>query len=250
MPLPKPKKNESKDDFIERCMGNNLMNEEYPDEDQRYAVCLSQWNKKSALSEKEVRSFEFSINSGEEETRKMEGHAAVFGEPTDIGGWFLEQVEPGAFKSSIRKDDIRALFNHDENYVLGRNKAKTLKLSEDEQGLRVIIDPPDTQYARDLAISIERGDINQMSFAFQVLEEEWINGEGKKLDLRKIKKARLFDVSPVTFPAYEGTDIAIRSHEAWRKDIDQQQEENEPLKVSIGQMISNKMRKLLLAKGV
>lgn len=165
----------------------------------------------------EKRTFDFEI---EKEERKMVGHAAVFGKPTDIGVRFREQVEPGAFKSSIRKDDVRALFNHNPDYVLGRNTSGTLKMSEDERGLKVSIDPPDTQFARDLGVSIERGDINQMSFAFQVLEEEWIRGEKKDLDLRKIKKVRLYDVSPVTFPAYDSTDIAVRSHELWRKEID------------------------------
>lgn len=166
---------------------------------------------------REVRSFAFTFANEDGEARKMVGHAAVFNQPADIGGWFREQIEPGAFKSSIRKDDVRALFNHDPNYVLGRNTAGTLTLSEDETGLKTTIDPPDTQWARDLSVSIARGDITQMSFAFQVLEEEWVRGEGKELDLRTIKKVRLFDVSPVTFPAYEGTDLAIRSHEAWRQ---------------------------------
>jgi len=177
--------------------------------------------------EKEIRSFLFEIKKVddslqgelfEKEKRKMVGHAAVFGQETDIGGWFREKVEPGAFKSSIKKDDIRALFNHDPNFVLGRNTAGTLTMSEDETGLKVNIDPPDTQFARDLGTSIARGDINQMSFSFQVLEETWITGEKKDLDLRIIKKARLYDVSPVTFPAYEGTDIAIRSHDVWKKE--------------------------------
>ncbi len=187
--------------------------------------------------EKEIRSFLFEIRKidgslqgelFEKEKRKMVGHAAVFGQATDIGGWFREQVEPGAFKSSIKKDDVRALFNHDPNFVLGRNTAGTLTMSEDETGLKVSIDPPDTQLARDLAISIARGDINQMSFSFQVLEEEWKMGEKKELDLRTIKKVRLFDVSPVTFPAYEGTDIAVRSHDVWKK-----AQEPEPLPQAI-----------------
>ena len=179
------------------------------------------------MKNKEKRSFIFEIENDEKESRKMVGHAAVFNEVAEIGGWFREQVEPGAFKSSIRKDDVRALFNHDENYVLGRNTAGTLKMSEDKDGLKVTIDPPDTQFARDLGVSIERGDISQMSFAFQVLEEEWIRGENKELDLRKIKKVRLFDVSPVTFPAYDGTDIGLRSHQEWRKQIDNDDPEGE-----------------------
>lgn len=177
------------------------------------------------INNKEIRSFSFKIKEDKTEQiklfedRKMVGHAAIFGEATDIGGWFLEQIEPGAFKASIKKDDIRALFNHNPDFVLGRNTAGTLKMKEDKDGLKVEIDPPDTQVARDLVVSIERGDISQMSFAFQVLEEEWIRAEKPKdLDLRKIKKVRLYDVSPVTFPAYEGTDIAVRSHEAWKKE--------------------------------
>ena len=164
---------------------------------------------------KEIRSFTFTRADAED--RKMVGHAAVFNQETDIGGWFREKIAPGAFKESIREDDIRALFNHDPNFVLGRNTAKTLTLAEDDTGLKTTIDPPDTQFARDLAVSIERGDITQMSFAFQVLEEEWKTGEKKELDLRTIKKVRLYDVSPVTFPAYQGTDIALRSQAAWRK---------------------------------
>lgn len=166
---------------------------------------------------KEKRAFHFEMRKADNQPRAMVGHAAVFGEPTDIGGWFREVIEPGAFTSSIKDDDIRALWNHNPDHVLGRNTAGTLVLAEDAQGLRTTITPPDTQVARDLAVSIERGDINQMSFAFEVLAEEWIKGEDRNLDLRKITKVRLYDVSPVTFPAYEGTDIALRSHDAWAK---------------------------------
>lgn len=166
---------------------------------------------------KEIRSYTFARAADGPESRKLVGHAAVFGEPTDIGGWFREQIAPGAFADSITTDDIRALFNHNPDFVLGRNTAGTLRLAEDADGLAVEIDPPDTQMARDLAVSIARGDISQMSFAFEVLAEEWVMGEGKELDLRTIKKVRLYDVSPVTFPAYEGTDIALRSRDAWAK---------------------------------
>jgi hypothetical protein len=166
--------------------------------------------------DREVRAFTFA-RSDTPEDRKMVGHAAVFDQETDIGGWFRERIAPGAFKQSIREDDIRALWNHNPDYILGRNTAKTLTLTEDDTGLKTTIDPPDTQFARDLAVSIARGDITQMSFAFMVLEEEWITGERKELDLRTIKKVRLYDVSPVTFPAYEGTDIALRSRAVWAR---------------------------------
>lgn len=141
------------------------------------------------------------------------GHASVFNQRTDLG-WFDEMVSPGAFKDSIGVDDVRALFNHDPNFVLGRNKSGTLELREDEKGLWTKIIPPDTQTARDLKVLIERGDIDQMSFGFEILEREWRSGEGKENDLQVLKKVRLWDVSPVTFPAYKQTDIglSVRSH--------------------------------------
>jgi HK97 family phage prohead protease len=186
----------------------------------------------------------------EKEERKMVGHAAVFNEPADIGGWFMEQIEPGAFKESIKKDDVRALFNHDPNYVIGRNKAGTLKMKEDERGLAVEINPPDTQFARDLAVLMERGDITQMSFAFSVLEEEWSYGKKKDdPDVRTIKKVRLFDVSPVTYPAYEGTDIAIRSRDAWRKGQEEPEKQGEQETPPVDETWRNdKLRKRLILK--
>ena len=171
----------------------------------------------------EKRSFAIELrkcDDDKDKRQKMSGHAAIFGEEADIGGWFREVIAPGAFSESIQKDDVRALFNHDPNYVLGRNRAGTLKLKEDDKGLAIEIDPPDTTTARDLAISMERGDINQMSFAFQVLADEWVYGEDKELDLRTITKVKLYDVSPVTYPAYEGTDIGLRSRDAARAKLE------------------------------
>lgn len=151
-----------------------------------------------------------------EEKRYIEGHAAVFDSWSEtLGGIFpfKEKVRKGAFSQTIEKDDIRALFNHDPNYVLGRNKAGTLELKEDETGLYVRIIPPDTQAARDLITSIERGDINQMSFGFTVEEEKWDTVEG--IDVRELRKVKLFDVSPVTFPAYPSTDVGVRAMESY-----------------------------------
>jgi len=168
----------------------------------------------------ERRTFNIELRRENGETRKMTGHAAIFNEETRIGSWFREKIAPGAFSESVQKDDIRALFNHDANFVLGRNRAGTLRLSEDEKGLAIEIDPPDTSFARDLAISMERGDITQMSFAFQVLGDEWEEGETDGLDLRTITKVKLYDVSPVTFPAYDGTDIALHSRDAFRANLE------------------------------
>ena len=142
----------------------------------------------------------------------IEGHAAVFDSWSEtLGGIFpfKEKVRKGAFSESIGRDDIRALFNHDPNYVLGRNRAGTLELVEDDVGLRVRITPPDTSWARDIATSIRRGDISQMSIGFVVEDDEWSSKDG--IDTRELKKVRLFDVSPVTFPAYTATDVGVRA---------------------------------------
>jgi HK97 family phage prohead protease len=155
------------------------------------------------------------------------GHAAVFDSWSEtLGGFFpfKEKVRAGAFQRSIDKDDIRALFNHDANHVLGRNRAGTLELTEDEKGLFVRIMPPDTQWARDLQISIARGDISQMSFGFTVEKDEWSTANG--VDTRELIEVRLFDVSPVTFPAYTQTDVGVRAHERYKAELRQKAEDD------------------------
>lgn len=142
----------------------------------------------------------------------IEGYASVFDSwSEELGGNspFRERVVKGAFEETIQNDDIRALFNHDPNYVLGRNKAGTLTLEEDEKGLKVRIVPPDTQWAKDLLVSIKRGDITQMSFGFTVILDRWSYEDN--LDVRELLKVKLFDVSPVTFPAYAQTECGIRT---------------------------------------
>jgi len=136
------------------------------------------------------------------------GHAAVFNQEADLG-WFREKILPGAFLDSIGKDDIRALFNHDPNFVLGRNTNGTLRLREDDRGLFIENDPPDTQWARDLLTSIERRDISQMSFGFEVMDQRWETKDG--IEIRIIARVKLWDVSPVAFPAYDQTDVNVRS---------------------------------------
>jgi len=140
--------------------------------------------------------------------KRIEGHAAVFNSPTSLP-WFDEQVAPGAFAKSIQESDVRALFNHDPNYVLGRNKAGTLELSEDSTGLLYRVTPPDAQWARDLMESMRRGDVSQSSFGFRTMKDSW--DATKDPVLRTLNEVQLFDVSPVTYPAYEDTDCGLRS---------------------------------------
>jgi HK97 family phage prohead protease len=140
---------------------------------------------------------------------KISGHAAVFNSLSEDLWGFREKIAPGAFASALGKSDIRALLNHDPNFVLGRTKSGTLRVQEDETGLAVEIDPPETGWADDLLVSIGRGDISQMSFAFRVGEESWETVDG--IDIRTILSFdEIFDVSPVTYPAYPDTDVSLR----------------------------------------
>lgn len=162
----------------------------------------------------EVRTFmvsELRIDQGENKKPIIKGYASVFNQLSEDLGGFREQVAPGAFTNTIANDDIRALFNHDPNYVLGRTKNGTLRLTEDEKGLAIEIDPPNTQWSRDLQESIGRGDISQMSFGFRAIREKW-KQEEKKMPIRTLIENWLRDVSPVTFPAYPQTSVKVRDY--------------------------------------
>lgn len=156
----------------------------------------------------------------------IRGYAAVFNSETVIGGksWgFREKIAPGAFSDALKSSDVRALFNHDEDLVLGRLKAGTLRISEDERGLKVEIDPPDTQDARDLITKMQRGDIDQMSFAFTMEGGAQAWDESGEMPLRTIQKVgELLDVSIVTYPAYPDTEAAARSLSAVKKERERQ----------------------------
>jgi len=139
----------------------------------------------------------------------IHGLAAVFNSLSEDLGGFKEKILPGAFKKTIQDGDIRALLNYNPDLVLGRTKADTLRLEETDEGLSVEIDPPDTQVARDLVESMKRGDIDQMSFGFIPVKQRWIMKDKKQV--RELLEVRLFDVSPVTFPAYKQTTVSVRS---------------------------------------
>lgn len=157
----------------------------------------------------------------EEDLPTISGYAAVTEVETVIETWygeFKEKIQKGAFARAIReKQDVRALFNHDANKLLGRTTSKTLRLKEDATGLYVEIDIPDTSCGKDTAESIRRGDITGQSFAFVIRKQQWIMGENGESEMRIIQDLDLYDVGPVTYPAYQTTDIGIdsasRSHE-------------------------------------
>lgn len=156
---------------------------------------------------------------GGSEAVVLTGYAAVFGQETDIGGYFRERIEKGAFSDAISRDDIHALYNHDYQHVLGRAKAGTLRLSEDDHGLKVEITLPETQTARDLAENIRAGNIDQMSFAFTMSGGRQTWDESGETPLRTIEKVgELWEVSVVPRGAYPTTEIGLRSLEAHRKE--------------------------------
>ena len=145
---------------------------------------------------------------------KIVGHAAVFNTLSEDLGGFRETIKRGAFKGSLADGaDVRALINHNSDHVLGRISAGTLKVWEGANGLRVEIQPPDTQAANDLMTSIKRGDVTGMSFAFNTITDDWRTKDEESI--RELKEVHLIEVSPVTFPAYPATDVALRSLKAW-----------------------------------
>jgi HK97 family phage prohead protease len=157
-----------------------------------------------------------SVEQRDGESPRLTGVAAVFyreGDSTteyQLSKNVVERIDRDAFTGAInRRDDARALFNHDPNHLLGRVSADTLRLSVDSEGLRYEIDLPNTRSGEDVQESVKRGDLSGSSFAFVVDKADWTEENGR--DVRTIRSVKLFDVGPVTYPAYEGTSTALRS---------------------------------------
>ena len=151
----------------------------------------------------------------------LDGYAAVYDRPSEdmgYGSWELrEYISPKAFEKALQKSDCRALFNHNPDYVLGRESANTLTLVEDDKGLRMSVNLPDTQLGRDLAVSVARGDIREMSFCFVVGVDSYETDYENKKEKRLIKEVdELIDVSLVTWPAYPDTSVAKRSYDQYK----------------------------------
>jgi HK97 family phage prohead protease len=151
----------------------------------------------------------------------VRGYAAKFNVDSAVlearAGQFIEVIAPGAF-DDVLGDDVRALFNHDPNMVLARSKkgAGSLKIGTDETGLWYEFEIPDTQLGRDLRTSIERGDIDQSSFGFIVGADKVEKRDNGMLQRTITKVKELFDVSPVTYPAYPDATVALRSLEKFQ----------------------------------
>lgn len=163
---------------------------------------------------RQMRSAEAEFKTREDgEDLSIEGYFAVFNSNYDMGYGMSESIAPGAFDGTL-SDDIRALINHDTTLVLGRTAAHTLELKQDEHGLwgRISINPNDRD-AMNLYERVKRGDVNQCSFGFDILDEE-TEFLGDDEIHWTIKAVKLYEVSCCTFPAYEETSIAARKKDA------------------------------------
>ena len=140
------------------------------------------------------------------------GRAVVFNSLSEDLGGYREMFKPGALDKTLKERNVKALWNHDSNYVLGSIKSGTLSVTQDDDGLAICATPPDTQWARDFIASIERGDVDGMSFAFRAINTEWLDQEidGKTIWVRVVTEAELYEVSPVAFPAYPETSLSLR----------------------------------------
>ncbi|HLE14509.1 MAG TPA: HK97 family phage prohead protease [Anaerolineales bacterium] len=166
----------------------------------------------------EVRGFpvgELRAVGGDGEPQAIEGYAAVYNQRSELlWGFFHEVIETGFFEGTLH-GDIRSLWNHNTDYPLGRTINETLELKDEERGLHIRVSPPETSWGKDALVSIGRGDVSQMSFAFEVKEkgDHWVDNEDGTWT-RYLKRggcSRLYEVSPVTFPAYPQTSAVVRS---------------------------------------
>jgi hypothetical protein len=182
--------------------------------------------------ERRFFSVDIELREAGENKRTIRGYAALFENDSEDFGYFVERIAPGAF-DDVLKDDVVALFNHDPNLPLARTGAG-LQIGVDKKGLWYEFDAPETTIGNDLLVNIRQRIVRQSSFAFTVADQAWLEEEGKKTVRLINKLKRLYDVSPVTYPAYADTTVAIRSFEKERP--------KEPSKLAIIQ------RKLRLQK--
>ena len=163
--------------------------------------------------EKAIRDFrtKFNITRAEDTPDDLiiEGYFALYENETELWEGSYEILTKGAFDESLN-NDIRALWNHNTQYVLGRNKSGSLELKADDKGLFATVKLPNTQYAKDLYELVKRGDVDNCSFGFNILDEtleELANGGYRW----RINKVDLHEISVVTFPAYENTSVQARA---------------------------------------
>jgi hypothetical protein len=166
--------------------------------------------------------------------KTLSWYAAVFDSLSEDLGGFRERIHRRAFSKALERDDVRGLINHDPNQILGRTSTKTLRLHVDNAGLHANVALPDTSYARDLIVNVRNGNITGGSFAFLPTKDDWALETIEEVEwvVRTVKELRLYDVSPVTFPAYPATEgsASLRSLAAeWRTKLNETPPDPEPV---------------------
>jgi hypothetical protein len=194
----------------------------------------------------EVRTLPIELRA-EEDNKKIIGYAAVYDQLSEDLGGFKEKIKKGAFASSIKRDDVKLLFNHDPNYVLGRSVNGTLKLEEDDHGLKIEAIPPDTSFAKDLITLMERGDVDQMSFGFIVNKDEW-DTTNEDLPIRTLLDVELFDTSIVVYPAYKQTSANIRSTDEVYKEYKESHSQSQEAETAADIKARSQERRVTLKK--
>jgi uncharacterized protein len=190
--------------------------------------------RKASMTNRETRDFETQFEIREEgDGMTFVGYAAKFDQPSENLGGFVEYVERGAFSRSLKsRNDVMLLWNHDAGQPLASTRSGTMKLTEDDIGLRVEARLPQTTLGKDLAILLRDGIVGKMSFGFNVVKDSW-NAEGNE---RRLKSVRLFEVSAVVWPAYTQTSAAVRGLDkvAQRASVDADELADVMLKIEEG----------------
>lgn len=177
---------------------------------------------------RELLSSNLEIREVEGGPRTIVGYAVKWEmKSVTMGYWrrFKEQFKRGAFTDSLTQDDQLALWSHDYSQVLGRTKNGTLRLFEDEIGLRFELDLADTTLGDDTYKTIKRGDVDGVSFGFQMVKEEWDESDPDNI-VRSVTRAKLVEISPVAFPAYPDSQVLARSHDPYKQFVDERNQKD------------------------
>ena len=182
------------------------------------------------VEKRELISEGIEVREAENGTKTISGYAVKWEMKSQTLGYyyrFKEQFKKGAFSDSLTADDQRALWSHDTSQVLGRTKNGTLRLTEDDIGLRFELDLPPTTLGSDVYQTIKRGDVDGVSFGFKKTKEEWDESDPDNI-VRSILKANLLEISPVAFPAYPDSTVSARSYDPYKEYLDTREAEKEP----------------------
>lgn len=172
---------------------------------------------------RELTTEKIELREDENGNRTLSGYAVKWEKKSHVLGYFRkfrEQFKKGAFADSLSNDDQRFLWSHDTSKVLGRTKNNTLRLSEDDIGLRFELDLPDTTLGEDTYKSIKRGDVDGVSFGFSMISHD-IEEPDDDLMLRTVTKAKLLEVSAIAFPAYPDSEVSARGYDPYKQFVEE-----------------------------